>query len=132
MKVFWIKMTAFLAVCLLLLVYQIVADPDKELSGILGGSAGSAGLYNDGVYEGTGEGYKGELNVSVTVYGGEITDIEITEFRDDSVYIRRASSLIEDIIDCQSTEGIDTVSGATYSSRGLLEAVDNALERSEK
>ena len=48
--------------------------------------------------------------------------------QDTPSYFSRASALINTIIQKQSTS-VDTVSGATYSSRGIIEAVRNALKR---
>lgn len=56
-----------------------------------------------------------------------IADIEILEENDTPDFFERAEAIIDDIIDGQSLE-VDTVSGATYSSSGILNAVNNALE----
>ena len=85
-----------------------------------------SGSYEDGVYTGTGSGYRGDTEVSVTISGGEITDIEIVSYEDDRQYFERAVSLLDDIINAQSVD-VDTVSGATFSSNGILEAVADAL-----
>jgi polyferredoxin len=83
--------------------------------------------YADGVYTGTGSGYRGDTTVSVTVSGGAITDITVVSYRDDDKYFSRAvSTVISGIISRQSLD-VSTVSGATFSSNGLLEAVANAL-----
>ena len=84
------------------------------------------GTYTDGVYTGTGTGYRGETEVSVTVSGGKITDIEIVSYQDDREYFERASAIVDDIISMQSVD-VDTISGATFSSNGILEAVADAL-----
>ena len=82
--------------------------------------------YRDGVYTGTGTGFGGEMTVQVTVSGGRITDIQILSSKDDSPYLQNASALLQNIIAAQSTN-VDAVSGATFSSAGLIEAVRNAL-----
>ena len=82
--------------------------------------------YRDGVYTGTGTGFGGEMTVQVTVSGGRITDIQILSSKDDSPYLQNASALLQNIIAAQSTN-VDAVSGATFSSTGLIEAVRNAL-----
>lgn len=80
----------------------------------------------DGIYEGQANGFKGPITVAVTVEDGQIKDIEVLGYNDDSPFIDKAMDLIPLIIS-QGAEGVDTVSGATYSSRGLLNAVANAL-----
>ena len=77
--------------------------------------------YRDGVYTGTGTGFGGEMTVQVTVSGGRITDIQILSSKDDSPYLQNASALLQNIIAAQSTN-VDAVSGATFSSTGLIEA----------
>lgn len=84
--------------------------------------------YKDGTYYGTGTGFAGPLTVKVVVSGGKIASIDITNTTDGSTFISKASSLISNIISTQSTN-VDTVSGATYSSVGIIEAVRDALKQ---
>ena len=84
--------------------------------------------YKDGTYYGTGTGFGGTLKVKVEISGGKITSIQIMENQDGSEYISKASALINAIISSQSTN-VDTVSGATYSSVGIIQAVRNALSQ---
>ena len=84
--------------------------------------------YKDGTYYGTGTGFGGTLKVKVEISGGKITSIRIMENQDGSEYISKASALINTIIQNQSTN-VDTVSGATYSSVGIIQAVRNALSQ---
>lgn len=84
--------------------------------------------YKDGTYYGTGTGFGGTLKVKVEISGGKITSIHIMENQDGSEYISKASALINTIIQNQSTN-VDTVSGATYSSVGIIQAVRNALSQ---
>ena len=89
--------------------------------------ADSAIQYKDGVYEGTGQGYKGEVSLQVTVEGGRIASIDVLSYKDDYQFFTRASSsVISQIIKSQSAE-VDAVSGATFSSNGIMEAVADAL-----
>ncbi|MEN6635530.1 MAG: FMN-binding protein, partial [Clostridiaceae bacterium] len=81
----------------------------------------------DGVYTGTGNGFRGQTKVSVTVAGGYMTEIKILSYHDDDKYFSRAKkSIIPSVISAQSVE-VDTVSGATYSSMGILDAILDAL-----
>lgn len=74
-------------------------------------------LYNDGTYTGTGIGYGGKINISVTIKDGIITEVSQTNEGETPRYFRNAWNVIQPaIIAKQSTDGIDTVSGATYSS----------------
>ena len=64
----------------------------------------------------------------MTISGGKINAIEIVETKDGSEYIKKAAVLLDKIIAGQTTN-VDTVSGATYSSSGLIQAVRDALKQ---
>lgn len=76
--------------------------------------------------EETAEGYSGTTTVSVTVSGGKVTAIDVVDENDSPQFFSRAESVLDDIISQQSLE-VDTVSGATFSSAGLINAVYDAL-----
>ena len=79
---------------------------------------------------GTGTGYAGELLVEVTVEGDDITAIEVVESSDTPGLSDGAfDEIIPVVIENDSVEGIDMVSGATGSSEGLLEAIADALSQ---
>ena len=85
--------------------------------------------YVDGTYHGTGMGNNGKIGVDVTISDGRIESIVISDFPDDADYFdvdKDGSRMIENMIAGQSTE-VDTISGATYSSEGLIDAVNMAL-----
>ena len=87
----------------------------------------TAGQFADGIYTGTGNGFRGATNVTVTVENGEITDITIDSYKDDNEFFQKAKNrVISAIIESQSTD-VDAVSGATFSSNGIKEAVADAL-----
>ena len=86
-----------------------------------------SGAYIDGTYTGSAPGYHGETTVEVAVENGYITDIEIVSTGDDSEFFNRAkSSVINDILETQSAD-VDAVTGATYSSNAIMDAVADAL-----
>lgn len=88
-------------------------------------------VYKDGTYTGEAEGYGGTIQVEVTLAGDEITSINIVSAPgEDSAYLSQAESVINSVISAQSTD-VDTVSGATFSSTGILNAVDEALGKAE-
>lgn len=84
--------------------------------------------YKDGTYYGTGKGFAGEVKVKVDISGGKIAAISIVSTKDGDSYIKSASSILDSIVEKQSTN-VDTVSGATFSSRGIIEAVRSALSQ---
>lgn len=88
-------------------------------------------VYKDGTYTGEAEGYGGTIQVEVTLVGDEITSINVVSAPgEDSAYLSQAESVINSVISSQSTD-VDTVSGATFSSTGILNAVDEALGKAE-
>jgi len=70
--------------------------------------------------------------VLVTVENGTISEIEITSADgEDKAYLSMAEDIIPKIIEAQSAD-VDTVSGATFSSTGIRDAVSEALKQAEQ
>ncbi len=91
----------------------------------------AVGNFQDGIYTGNGEGYRGTMSVTVKVANGKITELILDDYVDDKSYMERAKNKIfQEMIGSQNTD-VDTVSGATYSSKGLIEAVNKALGKEE-
>ena len=88
--------------------------------------------YKEGIYYGTAEGYSGDVSVAVVIQEKTIKAILITENSDDEAFFNRAMDIVKKVIRTQKTDDVDTVSGATYSSKGLLNAIKNALKQAEK
>ena len=83
--------------------------------------------YADGVYVGSSRGYGGAVQVQVTMENGSITEVEILDASHETKqFLRRAKRLLTTVVEAQSWE-VDAVSEATYTSRGILGAVQNAL-----
>ena len=82
--------------------------------------------YADGTHIGTGEGYNGTITVAVRIADGQITGVTVVSTSDDSSYWQSATAIIDEVVEKQSAD-VDSVSGATYSSNGLKEAISNAL-----
>ena len=92
-----------------------------------GADPAAEGAFTDGVFTGSSNGYGGEITVQVTVKNGQITDISILSAPGETdPYYSLARSLL-DTVKLRQTWEVDTVSGATYSSRGILGAIRNAL-----
>lgn len=89
--------------------------------------------YEEGIYYGTGEGYAGDIQLAVVIQDKTIKAILVTECEDDAAFFNRAKSIINEVLKNQSTDlsGIDTVSGATYSSNGIVEALREAFKAAE-
>ena len=88
--------------------------------------------YKEGIYYGTAEGYSGDVSVAVVIQEHTIKAILLTEHSDDEAFFNRAMEVVKKVIKTQKTDDVDAVSGATYSSEGLLNAIKNALKQAER
>lgn len=86
------------------------------------------GKLKDGTYQGSAPGYRGTIRVSVTVSDGKIARVDILGYDDDDAYFSSAVGVINQMIG-QTSGNVDSVSGATYSSIGIMNAVNNALNK---
>ncbi|MCX7773009.1 MAG: FMN-binding protein [Clostridia bacterium] len=93
----------------------------------------NASGYKDGTYEGSGIGYHHRTTtVSVTISNGQITDINTISTGDDGRFYDRAFPYVtSEIISAQDTS-VDAVSGATFSSNGIMSAVADALSKAKQ
>lgn len=81
----------------------------------------------DGTYKGSANGYGGKVTVNVTVSKKTMTAIDIVSAPGETdSFFHRAKGVIDEMLTAQSTD-VDVVSGATYSSNGIIGAVKNAL-----
>lgn len=102
------------------------SESDSSLAEIA--AVQDASAYKEGTYYGTGKGFAGTMKVKVDISGGKIASISIVSTKDGDSYVKSASSLLDTIVEKQSTN-VDTVSGATFSSRGIIAAVRSALSQ---
>lgn len=85
------------------------------------------GQYKDGTYTGEAVGYAPGLKVQVTIASSKISDIQITSHNETPGFYERAFQVVpQEIIQSQSTK-VDTISRATYSCVGIMNAVNDAL-----
>ena len=84
----------------------------------------------DGVFTGTAQGYGGPVTTQVTVENGYITAVEVVEHSGETeAYFSQAEPLTEAVVEAQTT-AVDAVSGATFSSAGILNGATEALQQS--
>ncbi len=93
--------------------------------------ATSRGSYaTDGTFTGSAEGFGGTVEMSVTIEDGYITSVDIVDASsEDDAWLEMAGVLVDRIVQEQTTS-IDVVSGATYTSAGILNATTEALQKS--
>lgn len=86
--------------------------------------------YRNGEYEAEAEGYDGKVHVKLTVENDTITNLSAWADDDDPEYFGDAKdTVVPQIISKASADGIDACSGATYSSKGIIEAARKAIEQ---
>lgn len=78
----------------------------------------------DGTYEGSANGFSGKIKVSVVIKNQTIRSINILSNSDDEAFFNRAKEGVTASILAKQSTDVDTVSGATYSSRGIINAVN--------
>lgn len=116
---------------ILILILVLVAGTMAACGGgkVDGGDNGDVTSgYTDGVYEGEGEGFGGTITVSVEVVDGKIASVDIVDHGETDGVSDPAIEEIPAAIVAGNSTDVDAVSGATYSSEGIMEAVENALE----
>ena len=87
------------------------------------------GTYKDGTYTGSAQGYGGPIQVEVVVKGGKISKVTVLSHSGETPgYYSKVMGLPGKIVSANSTN-VDTVSGATFSSNGIINAVRNALAK---
>jgi len=85
--------------------------------------------WKDGTWRGSGFGYRGNVTVDVTVADGAITAVDVVSSWDDGRYFNAAKSGVIAAILAGQTTDVDAVSGASFSSWGIMDAVQNALDQ---
>jgi uncharacterized protein with FMN-binding domain len=88
--------------------------------------------YRDGVYEGTGRGYRGPILIRLLLKAGEIAEIEILDHGDDVFTGGPAMEELAEMVLEYNTADLDGISGATESSAGFLAAVEDALSKARR
>lgn len=149
-QAFWMKACNLVLLAALLIGYQgvvnsraqeeTIAELQQELAVQKAAAAaaqpeeesGTDSPYADGTYTGEAEGYGGLVSVEITIADGEITDVTVLSAeQEDAAYFDAARGVIDEILEQQTTD-VDTISGATFSSNGILHAVEEALGKAEQ
>ncbi len=84
--------------------------------------------YRDGVYTASAPGFGGDITVTVTLENRKIAEISVDAHPgEDPLFFTAAQAVVDRILEAQSPD-VDAVSGATFSSSGIREAVRAAME----
>ena len=79
------------------------------------------------IFEGTGQGFRGPVTVQVRMNQNDIIDISIIDSQEDLFVGAQAMEELIDLVILYNSTDIDVISGATETSKGFLEAVENAI-----
>lgn len=129
MKAFIVRVISAAAIVGILICYNgAVGERGKQDAAQ---AAGESAGYTDGVYTGEGGGFGGVISVEVEISDGKIADIRILSAQDeDKAYFAMALDVVDAVLAAQTAQ-VDTVSGATFSSAGIREAVAQALAKAQ-
>ena len=139
MRIFLIKLLNILLIAGIIFCYQDYAMErqkeeaayKKELSEYEQAKLALERPYKNGVFEGTGKGFGGDVKVQVTIEEYRIKEVIILSAEKETrEYLEAAKKLLADIVDEQSAQ-VDGVAGATLSSNGILAGVKDALKQAE-
>lgn len=90
----------------------------------------SASLFASPVTtEGTGVGKHGDITVAVTFDNGKIQDIKVVKTAENPILAQKVFTEFKDEIVAQNSTELDMISGATFSSKGFVDAVNDAAKK---
>lgn len=79
--------------------------------------------------EGTGVGKHGDITVAVTFDNGKIQDIKVVKTAENPILAQKVFTELKDEIVAQNSTELDMISGATFSSKGFVDAVNDAAKK---
>ena len=89
----------------------------------------SGGKYKAGTYTGVAAGRNGDVKVEVTVSANKIESVKVVEQQETESIAAEALTTVPEAIVKNQSANVDTVSGATITSKAIIEAAKNALEQ---
>ena len=107
--------------------YHNIATIRAEKEAKIAAENSGSGLWKDGTYEGSGQGFGGQIVVSVTIKMVLSMTFRLKKRKMKTVHILIMQKII-DTMKQKQTADVDVASGATYSSKGIIAAVRNALK----
>jgi len=96
-------------------------------------ATGASAAYKDGTYTGVGQGRASQIEVAVTVKGGKVAKVEVTKHGDTPMLCDAAAGEIAPAIVKANGDmkKVELVSGATLSSKGIVDAAKDALSKAK-
>lgn len=79
--------------------------------------------------EGTGVGKHGDITVAVTFDAGKIQNIEVVKSAENPILAKKVFTELKDEVVALSSTDVDLISGATFSAKGFIDAVNDAAKK---
>lgn len=126
-----LKMIGIILLILVLVIVTTYMNIKKDIDELAKMDISNVDLstIDDGTYEGSYKTFPITVVLNVTIKDHKIENIKI--IKHDTGKGKRAETITNDVIDNQSIE-VDTIAGATYSSKVILKAIEDALESADK
>ncbi len=141
-KTFFIKLINIICICVTLFVYQefahrrlnqIKAMEEKAMNAQanIEKNDKANSKYKDGVYNGSADGYGGVIEVELTIKNGQFISAKALHADNETPeYFKQAQTIFDEVVSKQTIE-VDVVTGATYSSNGIIEGLKEALNKAK-
>ena len=89
-------------------------------------------MWKDGIYLSQARGMAGFVKTKLEISNNKITSVNLDLSTETPQYAQKAKSKLENEVLAKQSADIDAVSGATFTSNGVKEAVKDALKKAEK
>ncbi len=89
------------------------------------------GDLEDGVYDCIAKGYGGKMNLKIEIKNGLITKIEIVDHNETPRYLKKTKEMLDAIVKRGSLKGVDSITGATITSKGLKNAIKDGISQAK-
>lgn len=89
--------------------------------------------WRDGTFRGSSVGYRGNVDVQVTIKAGKVEAVRVTQNKEDGYFFNLANNSVPaQIVQRQQLGGVDAVSGATFTSNAIISATAQAMAAASK
>ncbi|MCQ1529329.1 4Fe-4S binding protein [Lutispora saccharofermentans] len=123
-----ISLKAYASLMLTLFIFIWLGVPHL-FAGSLHGADIRLGSLRDGTYQGEARGFAGKILTEITITEGRIAEIKIIEHHESKGWYEEVFMMLpKEIIKKQSLQ-VDSISGATKTSKGLIRSVANAVNK---
>lgn len=89
-------------------------------------------MWKDGIYLSQARGMAGFVKTKLEISNNKITSVNLDLSTETPQYAQKAKSKLENEVLAKQSADVDAVSGATFTSNGVKEAVKDALKKAEK